>query len=113
MSKRLALALGLALAFAAPALAADPIEGNWVAATGNTVRITKCGDAFCMTAVSGPRKGKQIGSMSGANGKYSGSIVAEDDKTYSGTATLTSATTLRLRGCVAKIFCRSQTWRRA
>ncbi|MBK1624750.1 DUF2147 domain-containing protein [Afifella marina] len=97
-----------------PALAAaDPLEGNWVAATGNTVRISSCGDAFCMKVTSGPNKGKEIGRMKGSDGKYKGTVVnPEDDKTYSGSATLTSANSLKLKGCALGIFCKTQNWQR-
>lgn len=35
-----------------------------------------------------------------------------DGKTYSGSVTLLNADTLKLTGCVATVFCRSQTWTR-
>ena len=46
--------------------------------------------------------------------KWSGEIYnAEDGKTYSGGLTLTSATSLKLEGCVLRFLCKSQTWTRA
>jgi uncharacterized protein (DUF2147 family) len=47
-------------------------------------------------------------------GKWKGQVYnAEDGKTYSGSITLVSATTLNLQGCaLGGLICKSQTWTR-
>ena len=110
MIRKLVLATALAGAFAAPALA-DPIEGNWKTQSGETAAISSCGGGYCITLKTGEHAGKRIGQMNAAgDGKYSGSITdPADDKTYSGSATITGAA-MKMTGCALKIFCKSQTW---
>ncbi|MBD9371597.1 DUF2147 domain-containing protein [Rhizobium sp. ARZ01] len=106
----LAAALGLGLG--SSALAAEPIEGNWRTASGETAAIDKCGGGFCITLKSGKFAGKRIGQLDGTGGEYSGSITdPEDDKTYSGSGSV-SGNALKMKGCVLKVFCKSQTWSR-
>jgi uncharacterized protein (DUF2147 family) len=94
------------------ALAAEPIEGNWKTASGATAAIAKCGGSFCITLKSGKFAGKRIGKMEGAGADYSGSITdPETDKTYSGSGAI-SGNSLRMKGCVLKVLCKSQTWTR-
>lgn len=103
---------GVLLALAATPALADPIEGQWRTKSGETAQIAQCGDAFCVTLTTGSHKGKQIGRVSGSDGKYSGTITdPKNDKTYSGNASL-NGDTLKMQGCVAKIFCRSENWSR-
>jgi uncharacterized protein (DUF2147 family) len=114
MTRRIALALALTLSASGSALAADPIQGRWKTNTGSTAQISPCGAAFCITLVSGPHAGKRIGNMQASGGaKYAGTIIdPNDDKSYSGTASL-AGSSLRLSGCVlGGIICRSQTWSR-
>ncbi len=111
MSKFL-LAMAATLAMTSAALA-DPIEGNWKTEAGSTARIASCGSAMCITLTDGAHQGKQIGrfSPSGSN-QYSGQITdPNDDKTYTGYATL-NGNTLSMQGCVMAVFCRTQTWTR-
>ena len=91
---------------------ADPIEGNWKTASGETAAISGSG-SFSIVLKTGKFAGKQIGSLKSSGGnKYSGTITdPADDKTYSGSARLTG-TTLKMTGCALKIFCKSQTWRK-
>lgn len=104
-----ALTAGL---FAAPALAAEPIEGNWKTASGETAVIAPCGGAFCITLKTGAHAGKQIGKLSGKGADYSGSITdPKEDKTYSGSGSV-SGNALKMKGCVMKVFCKSQNWTR-
>ena len=108
---RIALVLA-AMAISVPALAAEPVLGNWKTAHGETAKITACGDAFCITLVNGKFSGRQIGKMSGSAGEYSGEITDPNaEKTYSGSASV-SGSSLKLTGCALKIFCKSQTWSR-
>lgn len=101
-------------AFVASAMMATPamaeIAGNWRTASGETAQISKCGGSFCIKLKTGEYAGKQIGKMK-ANGKrYVGSITdPTNDKTYSGSATI-SGSSMKMKGCVAKVLCRSQTW---
>ena len=104
------LAAALLAAFASPALSAEPIEGNWKTASGETAAIAPCGGAFCITLKTGAHAGKQIGKLSGTGASYTGEITdPKDDKTYSGSAAVSGAM-LKLKGCVLKVLCKSQNW---
>lgn len=104
------LATALLVAFASPALSAEPIEGNWKTASGETAAIAPCGGAFCITLKTGAHAGKQIGKLSGNGASYTGEITdPKDDKTYSGSAAVSGAM-LKLKGCVLKVLCKSQNW---
>jgi uncharacterized protein (DUF2147 family) len=112
MMRRLMLAAALALTAASAAHAAEPIEGNWKTASGETAVIGKCGTAYCVTLKTGKHSGKQIGKLSGKDGEYSGEITdPADDKTYSGSGSV-SGNSLKMKGCVLAILCKSQTWTR-
>jgi uncharacterized protein (DUF2147 family) len=107
-SSGLALVATIVLAASAHA---DPIEGNWRTADGPTAAIGKCGGSFCVVMKTGNFVGKQIGKFrpSGDN-QYTGTLTdPKDDKTYSGSATL-SGPSLSLTGCALKIFCKTQKW---
>jgi uncharacterized protein (DUF2147 family) len=124
----------------APASAGDP-AGKWLTKDGNaTVNIARCGEAMCGTIVAlkepnDPASGKP--KTDGNNpdaAKRSRSIIglqmfemkpgttadqwdgqlynAEDGKTYTGSITLTGATTLDLKGCAFALLCKTQTWTR-
>lgn len=111
MMHRLMLVAVLALA-ATGARAAEPIEGNWKTASGETAVIGKCGTAYCVTLKTGKHSGKQIGKLSGKDGEYSGEITdPAEDKTYSGSGSV-SGNSLKMKGCVLAILCKSQTWTR-
>ncbi|MGK6317530.1 DUF2147 domain-containing protein [Neorhizobium sp. DT-125] len=111
MMRILMLAGALALA-ATVSQAAEPIEGNWKTASGETAAIGKCGTAYCVTLKTGKYAGKQIGRLSGKAGEYSGEITdPAEDKTYSGSGSV-SGNALKMKGCVLKILCKSQTWTR-
>ncbi|WP_313196563.1 DUF2147 domain-containing protein [Shinella zoogloeoides] len=94
------------------ALAAEPIEGNWKTASGATAAIAKCGGSYCITLKTGKHAGKRIGKLDGTDADYSGSITdPETDKTYSGSGAV-NGNSLRMKGCVLAILCKSQTWTR-
>lgn len=111
MFRKLGLAVAAAMLFAGTAFA-DPIEGSWKTASGETAAIASCGGAFCITLKSGKFAGKRIGKME-ANGsnKYSGEVTdPREDKTYSGKVTL-SGTSLNMKGCVlGGLICKGETW---
>jgi uncharacterized protein (DUF2147 family) len=109
----LAAAVSLAaLGIAGTSLAAEAIEGNWKTASGETAEIGKCGGAFCVTLKTGKHAGRQIGKLSPKGGDYTGEITdPEADKTYSGSGSV-SGNSLKMKGCVMKILCKSQTWTR-
>ncbi|MEC9343650.1 DUF2147 domain-containing protein [Nitratireductor mangrovi] len=111
--KRILAGTVAALLMTAGAAFADPIEGNWKTQSGATAGIAKCGGSFCIKLKTGKHAGKQIGKMQASGGgKYSGSITdPADDKTYSGSASL-AGSILKMKGCVAAIFCKTQTWNR-
>lgn len=126
----------LAAAFAAmatAAFAADPADGLWKTAPGDTggylhVSISECGSAICGTIDSAfdaqgnqqldyENLGKQIiwDMVSEGGGKYdNGKIWAPDrDKTYSSKMTLEGQNKLTVKGCaVGGLVCRGQTWTR-
>jgi uncharacterized protein (DUF2147 family) len=105
------IAAALALS-AFSAQAAEPIEGNWKTASGATAEIAPCGGSFCVTLRGGKHNGKQIGKMDGSGDSYSGEITDPDnDKTYSGSGTV-SGNSLKMKGCVLAVLCKSQTWTR-
>jgi uncharacterized protein (DUF2147 family) len=92
--------------------AAEPIEGNWKTTSGATAEIGQCGSAYCVTLKSGKFSGKQIGRMAGTDGSYTGEITdPETDRTYTGSGAVTG-NTLKMKGCVLKVLCKTQTWTR-
>lgn len=106
------LAAALLAGLAMPALAAEPIEGNWKTASGETAAIAPCGGGFCITLKTGKHAGKQIGKLAGKGAEYSGSITdPAEDKTYSGSGSV-SGNVLKMKGCVLSVFCKSQNWTR-
>jgi uncharacterized protein (DUF2147 family) len=106
------IAAAFLAASAMSAFAAEPIEGNWKTASGETAAIAACGGSFCVTLKTGKYSGKRIGKMEGSGNDYSGEITdPAEDKTYSGYGTV-SGNTLKMKGCVMSVFCKSQTWTR-
>jgi len=109
MLRKLIATGALIVAMTAPALA-DPIEGNWKTKSGETAAISKCGGSFCVKLTTGTHAGKSIGKMKSDNGGYSGTITdPKKDKTYSGSASI-SGNTMKMKGCVLGILCRSENW---
>lgn len=106
MIRKLTIAAA-SLLIAAGAAYADPLDGNWRTASGETAQIS--GGSIVLKT--GKHAGKRIGNLSpSGNGRYSGTITdPANDKTYTGSAKL-SGKSLRMQGCVAKVLCRSQTW---
>ena len=105
-------AAGIAAALGTSAFAAQPIEGNWTTATGARALIAPCGGAFCITLKSGAHAGKRIGRVSGSGNSYSGTITdPADDKEYSGSAKV-NGSSMKMKGCVLKVLCKSQTWKK-
>jgi uncharacterized protein (DUF2147 family) len=130
------LLAGLALATAPPQ--ADAAVGQWKTETrGGIIEIQRCGPSICGRILSsdGLRanpnlkdarnsnaalrdrslRGLQIlsGFKQQGDGWYGGKIYnAEDGKTYNAEVTLAGPNQLKLRGCVFKPFCKTQTWTR-
>lgn len=101
-----------AMSAPAPAFSAEAIAGNWRTQSGETARIAKCGSAFCITLKTGKYAGKRIGRMKGKGNSYSGTITdPTDDKKYSGNAKI-SGSSMKMRGCALKIFCKTQNWKK-
>lgn len=132
MKVKLALAAVMLAGLAVPAVAQDA-SGTWLTASGETrVRIAPCGGGLCGTIVwtknaaakdeHNPNAALKNRSLVGINmitmkpagdKKWSGTLYnPQDGKVYSGTLTQNGANSLSLSGCVAGIFCRSQTWTR-
>jgi uncharacterized protein (DUF2147 family) len=109
--RRLLLTFALA-ALAAPSFAADPIVGNWKTQVGTTAAIRPCGGGYCIVLKTGKHAGEQIGTFKGSDGIYSGRITDPDaNKTYDGKIAA-SGGSIKLSGCVMRVFCQSQTWSR-
>lgn len=129
--------IGLSLA-AAPPQTADAAIGRWKAETrGGIVEIQRCGTSICGRILTSdklrtdpnlkdannsnaalrnrPLRGLQILSGFSLSGNYwSGGKIynAEDGKTYGADVTPVGANQLKVRGCVFKPFCKTQTWTR-
>lgn len=117
---------------------ADGAVGKWKTQTRNAiVEIQRCGASICGRILTSdalradpnfkdrnnrdaalrnrPLRGLQIlgGFKRQGDGWYGGTIYnAEDGKTYGAEITLADANQLKLRGCVFKPFCKTQTWTR-
>lgn len=132
------LAAGVLLA-AAPAFAADPIEGEWLTTGGaSKVRIGACpdkADQMCgVITWLPPAKAKNLDTKNpnaalrsrpvlgtqtilnfkqSSPGKWTGGKLYDpgSGKTYNGKISANSNGTLKVEGCVA-MFCQAQTWTR-
>jgi uncharacterized protein (DUF2147 family) len=131
----------LALVAVAPARAGDPL-GTWLTGDKKgKVKIVNCGGALCgnliwlaepndpatnqpklddQNADPGKRSRPLVGipivlSMTPSGGdKWDGQVYnSRDGRTYSGSFTLTGANSAELKGCVAAVFCKSETWTRS
>ena len=101
------------------AFAADPY-GNWTRpSTGTQVNFYTCGGKLCgkIIGVKDQARKNTIGTviMKGAaksgDNTWKGDLLdVESGKTYSGVVTLESASALNLKGCVAAVICRGETW---
>ncbi|MDK1375548.1 MULTISPECIES: DUF2147 domain-containing protein [unclassified Sinorhizobium] len=112
MIRTLLITTALACSTVGSVLAAEPIVGNWKTASGATAEIAPCGGAYCITLKTGKHAGKRIGNLTGTDGSYSGEITdPESDKTYSGSGAV-NGNSLKMKGCVLKVLCKSQTWTR-
>ena len=109
----------LAVALPGTASAADP-HGIWVRpSTGTQISFYACGGKLCakIVAVKDEARKKTIGTVivkgmikSGDN-RWEGDLLDVDSgKIYSGVATLEGPTAMNLKGCVAGLFCRGETW---
>jgi len=101
--------------------AAEPY-GTWTRpSTGTQISFYNCGGKLCgkIAAVKDPERKKEVGTviMKGAaksgDNMWKGDLLdLESGKTYSGVVTLESANALNLKGCIAAVFCRGETWTR-
>ena len=110
--KRILLTFAIGALTAASAYSAEPILGNWKTEDGATSAITQCGGAYCITVKTGKYAGKKIGTFSGKGGSYAGRVTdPASNKTYDGVISV-AGDTVKMKGCVMKVFCQSQTWTR-
>ena len=131
------LAAALAVFVSAPAFAQD-VTGLWQTQTnGGQVEISRCGNSLCGKLVNSdhiksdptvkdvknkdaslrtrPLKNMQmLYDFTGGPAKWTGGKVynAADGGTYSGTIILTSANSLKLKGCIVAPLCKTETWTR-
>ncbi|MBS8228834.1 DUF2147 domain-containing protein [Vannielia litorea] len=121
--------MAAALLVAAPAWAADPLEGLWRTAkddNGNSglVQVKPCGGGLCGTLIKayGPggkeikseNVGRQIISQTkpSGGGQYKGKVYSPDrGKTYNSKLVL-SGSTLKVSGCVLGICRDGGTWKK-
>lgn len=118
----LVAALAASLAFASLAGVAQAAEpyGTWTRpSTGTQVSFYNCGGKLCgkIVAVKDQARKNTVGTviMKGAaksgDNTWKGDLLdVESGKTYSGVVTLESASALNLKGCVAAVFCKGETW---
>jgi uncharacterized protein (DUF2147 family) len=111
-----------AVAFASLIGAANAAEpyGIWTRpSSGTQVSFYNCGGKLCgkIVAVMDQARKNTVGTviMKGAaksgDNIWKGDLLdVESGKTYSGVVTLESASALNLKGCVAAVFCRGETW---
>ena len=134
-------AIALAPLLIAPAHAGDPL-GTWLAGDKKgKIRIVNCGAGLCgnliwlaepndpetnrpktdsKNADPGKRERPLVGipivlnmKPSSAD-KWEGQVYnSRDGQTYAGSFTLTGANTAELKGCVAVVMCKSETWTRS
>ena len=133
----LAAALALSAVIAAPAFAQD-ITGLWQTETnGGQVEISRCGNSLCGKLVTSDhiktnpalkdvknkdasqrtrtlKNMQMLYDFTGGPTKWTGGKVynADDGGTYSGTITMTSADSLKLKGCIVAPLCKTQKWTR-
>ena len=136
-----AAAIGLALVGIAPARAADPF-GTWLTEDKKgKIHVVNCGGALCGNLVwikepldpdtnkpkldkhnvdaskqSRPLLGIPIVLSMKPSGdeKWEGQVYnSRDGGTYSGSFTLVGPNTAELKGCVAVVLCKSETWTRS
>src|SRR5512141_2950352 len=119
--KSLLTSLTFATRFALPANAAEPY-GTWVRpSTGTQVNFYDCGGKLCakIVSVKDEARKKEVGTViikgmpKIADNKWEGDLLdVESGKVYSGVATLESASALNLKGCVAMVLCKGESWRK-
>lgn len=109
---RLFAAPALAAAvMASPAMAGDPLLGQWKRPNGVVVAFTACGGGFCLAPVGTKFAGQNAGRVTASGpGTYKGALTdLETGRTYSGSGTL-AGNRLSMSGCVLGILCKSETW---
>ncbi|TCD14172.1 DUF2147 domain-containing protein [Oricola cellulosilytica] len=113
MIRRFILASAIAGLVAAPAMAAEPIEGSWKRDNGTVIKYAANGGAFCGTVMTGEYKGQSIGCMKGSGANYKGKVNKLDEgKTYTGKASV-NGNSMKLSGCVlGGVICKSETLKR-
>ncbi len=105
---------GALLSLSALSALGDPVEGMWKRSAengGTLIEIAECDGSFCTIVRSGEYIDQSSGKFDKKAGGYAGKITdLATDKTYSGTLAMQGADKLEMKGCVLKIFCKSEVW---
>ncbi len=116
------------LGAAVPAVAAVPVDGVWRNPKNTVhVKLQPCGGTMCGTVVWAAPKAQAKARAAGQNlvgaqlfrefkpvapGRWQGKVFVPDmNRTFSGTITAASPTTMVGKGClIGGFFCKQQTW---
>ncbi|MCE7027261.1 DUF2147 domain-containing protein [Jiella avicenniae] len=93
--------------------AAPPIAGTPVSEDGTTIAVAGCDAGLCATVASGRYRGQWVARVAGSPPDDAGRVRdPRSGETYDGGLRLHGGR-LDLRGCLAKVFCRTvQRWQR-
>ena len=115
------------------AATADQALGVWLTKSGSHVRFYKCGAGLCGKIIKRKNPGEldsrnknpklrnrkilginlMFGLRKDRSNRWRGQLYnPEDGKTYTGFVTVLSRNKVRMEGCVARVFCKSQNWSR-
>ena len=96
-----------------PASAEAPPLGTWLAEDGTKITVRPCTTGYCAAIASGKFSGEWEAQVKGPGPEFNGKVRdPQKNKVYDG-GLLTTGKALELRGCLAKVFCKTvQTWRR-
>lgn len=98
----------------ATAASAASMDGMYKRPNGHMVKVSACGNSFCVTSQTAPNVGRSVGKLTpSGDGKFTGSLTdLSNGKTYSGKARF-DGSTLKVSGCVlGGLICKTENWAR-